>query len=268
MLASRFKNDDYRRGRVVRWLDAGANRVLAALGETVVRSRALRPVWRNGDVAPVAPPGQNPVLVIHGYGADVGSLAFLVRLLREDGFTAREIDLDTVHHRVEDLAWALGRRVETFRRVHEAERVDLIGHSLGGVLARYYIQMLGGHEHVDRVITIGSPHRDGTWAMHLTTALRWSGLYPFPREDSCAQQLMPRSAFYERLNGPEYRVENLQKVDFTSIYSHADSLIIPQRNAHLPGVRNIAFWRYGHVGLVMSPRVYRTVRERLLAPKR
>jgi pimeloyl-ACP methyl ester carboxylesterase len=38
-------------------------------------------------------------------------------------------------------------------------RVVFIGHSMGGLIARYYVDVLGGHEITRKVITLGTPHR-------------------------------------------------------------------------------------------------------------
>jgi pimeloyl-ACP methyl ester carboxylesterase len=49
------------------------------------------------------------------------------------------------------------------------QSIDLVGFSMGGLVARYYIQRLGGVERVRRFITMSSPHK-GTW----TAFLRWN----------------------------------------------------------------------------------------------
>ncbi len=38
-------------------------------------------------------------------------------------------------------------------------RVVFVGHSMGGLVARYYVDVLGGHEITRKVITLGTPHR-------------------------------------------------------------------------------------------------------------
>jgi pimeloyl-ACP methyl ester carboxylesterase len=42
------------------------------------------------------------------------------------------------------------------------ETVDIIAHSFGGLVARYYIQNLGGENRVRQLITMGTPHRGST----------------------------------------------------------------------------------------------------------
>ena len=44
-------------------------------------------------------------------------------------------------------------------------QVILIGHSMGGLVARYYVEALGGWKHCRALITIGSPHRGALGAL-------------------------------------------------------------------------------------------------------
>lgn len=37
-------------------------------------------------------------------------------------------------------------------------RVSLVGHSLGGLVARWYVEELGGASRVDRLVTLATPH--------------------------------------------------------------------------------------------------------------
>lgn len=49
----------------------------------------------------------------------------------------------------------LGKLIETLPR---EEPITLIGHSLGTLVSRYYIEKLGGKERVERAILMGGPH--------------------------------------------------------------------------------------------------------------
>lgn len=55
-------------------------------------------------------------------------------------------------------ATALAAHVEQLCADTGASRVDLVGHSLGGLIARYYVQCLGGNTRVDTVATVATPH--------------------------------------------------------------------------------------------------------------
>ena len=54
-------------------------------------------------------------------------------------------------------------------RVAEEDRVLIVAHSMGGLLARYYIEHLGGHRAVRHLITAGTPHRGAPLAYAILT---------------------------------------------------------------------------------------------------
>ena len=131
------------------------------------------------------------------------------------------------------------------RRHVRGGRIDLICHSLGGVIARVYIQELGGHRRVDRCITLGTPHR-GTYNSYWVPS-------------AVGRDLRPDSALLKRLVGSRKKSE---PVKFTSIVGGSDNIIIPRVFSadgedvmHVPDV--------GHLGLLFSPSVFRAIAKRL-----
>ena len=53
-------------------------------------------------------------------------------------------------------AQQLGQLIESLPR---SQPVILIGHSLGTMVSRYYIERLSGHKHIERAILMGGPHK-------------------------------------------------------------------------------------------------------------
>jgi hypothetical protein len=126
--------------------------------------------------------------------------------------------------------------------------------------------MLDGFTSCDRVITIGTPHSGGTWAIYGIEPLRVLGFFPRTSRGKSCDQLRPRSPLYEHLNGPVYRVENCDRVDFTNVWSVTDELVLPSLTARFTrATRERVFALKGHVQLVLSPTVLRYVRDVLLA---
>ena len=112
-------------------------------------------LWRSAKRTPRRPE-QRTVVLVHGYLANRGPLLPLAAYLRTRG-----------HKQI--LAYeyggapgieqaAIGLRDFLRQRVRGG-RIDLVCHSLGGVIARIYLQNLGGARRVDRCITLGTPHR-------------------------------------------------------------------------------------------------------------
>src|SRR5688572_1279705 len=106
-----------------------------------------------------------PVLLVHGYGHNRSGWFLLDRTLRAAGFTSVHTMNYVAFGRegVRELAGRLADRVEEVRRLTGADKVHVVGHSMGGVLLRYFVQELGGHRLVDTAVTIASPH-EGTFA--------------------------------------------------------------------------------------------------------
>jgi triacylglycerol lipase len=100
------------------------------------------------------------------------------------------------------------------------EPLDLLGFSIGGVIARSWIQLLGGHARTRRFISVGSPQQ-GT-----LTALPWPG-----RIFSGIADLRWGSALLERLNSD---LDRLQRIECHSFYSALDLAVLPGWRAVLP----------------------------------
>jgi triacylglycerol esterase/lipase EstA (alpha/beta hydrolase family) len=266
LLSYTFRRDEARRAHLIRRFDRGAVLLTKLLGDATLLARATLP-WEAR--RPKAHVDQNPLVTVHGFGCDVGSLAFLVRMLASDGWQVFPIELDTVRHYVETLAAKLARHVARVKRLTGARRVDLIGHSLGGLVIRYYVQMLSGYESCDRVITIGTPHSGGTLMSYAIKPLRALGYFPEASRGRSPDQLLPGSPLYEHLNGPTFRVENCDRVDFTNVWSLTDELVVPAWTARFArATREKVFVLKGHVGLVLSAAVVRYVADVLRAPPR
>jgi triacylglycerol lipase len=123
----------------------------------------------------------------------------LAARLAESGRVAHALDLGPIDGRLplESLAGQL----DTFARTQlSADSFDLIGFSMGGMIARYYVQRLGGIERVRRFLTLAAPHRGTVW----------SHLAPLPG----LRQMRPGSAFIKDLNQD---ADMLRRVDFVSI---------------------------------------------------
>ncbi|MEU2395891.1 hypothetical protein [Streptomyces sp. NPDC007369] len=101
-------------------------------------------------------------------------------------------------------------------------RVVFVCHSMGGLVARHYVERLGGHEVTRRLITLGTPHRGSLAALaHLVNGLRkgWGplgiDLTAFARSLPSLHQLTPDYACVTAPGGLAYArdLPNLPGVD-------------------------------------------------------
>lgn len=193
--------------------------------------------------------GVPPVLLVHGYGCNSGYWHFMSRALRRADISHYTIDLEPVFAGIDQFVPALHARIEEICRKTGQKKLIIVGHSMGGLVARAYLRDHGAAR-VARVITLGTPHR-GTGlarfgAGHNSRQMRWNGS---AAEGRCSAWL----ARLERCEDPAVRSL------FLSLYSHQDNIVSPQLSSCLPGALNIEFNGVGHVALGMHPSVLREV---------
>lgn len=103
---------------------------------------------------------RNPVVLVGGYGTGPDIWSVWRRSLVRDGF---DVHVFNVPGNALGDTWrdarALGGFVDEVRAATGAAKVDLIGYSKGGLIARTYTKLLGGGGNVNSVVTIASPNR-------------------------------------------------------------------------------------------------------------
>ena len=187
---------------------------------------------------------QRTVVMVHGLMGNHSNLLPLATYLRITG--ARVLNFNYASDKgVAGAALALQRYLREHVR---GGRVDLVCHSLGGLVARYYLQELAGARRVDQCVTLGTPHRGTYNAYWLPTRV--------------GRELRPDSPLMQQLELSRVKAE---RVRFTSIVAGSDTIVVPRVFADHEAVTH--FHDLGHVGLLLSPRVWRTVGEALRCGK-
>lgn len=193
-------------------------------------------------------PGARPVLLIHGFMGTRGSMYPLEKRLEEDGFVVFSFNLGVVNLRdIRTSAFRVKRKIESILAQTELEKIDIIGHSMGGLIGLYMIKKLGGDKHVRRFIMMGSPV-NGTWVA--LAGVAFLGLY-----SASTWQLLPRSRFLDELHqGPLP-----SGVEYHSI-SAARDWVCPPQATRLRGSKAHSI-NLGHSSLVISGEVYEHVQK-------
>ena len=180
---------------------------------------------------------QRSVVLVHGYLANRSTLLPLAAYLRLRG--VKQVLQFNYDSRAGVERGALGLRA--FLRQHvRGGRIDLVGHSLGGLVARVYVQELGGHRRVDRCVTLGTPHR-GTYNSYWL----WSRV---------GGELRPDSQLLARLEASR---SAMQGVKFLSLIAGSDNLVIPRVFASHE--QEAVIQDVGHVSMLFAPSVLRRV---------
>jgi len=210
-----------------------------------------------------AAPAKDPVIIVAGTLSPSFANEPLAARLRADGYQVWIYELPGLG--LGDIAQTsqpLGGLVDQVRAQTGAAKVDLIGHSQGGLVARYYVKSLGGSSKVDRVVSLGAPHY-GTYVANLVT---FFGFGTCAGVVAC-HQMSIGSSFLNSLNaGPDV----ISPVKYTNIYTAFDELVRPVTNATLKdGATNVKVqsqcWLrvVGHLGLIIDGTVYDGVRDAL-----
>ena len=96
---------------------------------------------------------------MHGIVDNHSIFTLLQRALRRRGFaTVSSYDYGLLTRDIPGAARQLGEAIEKLAANSGYERIHVIGHSLGGLIARYYVQRLGGDARVHTLVTLGTPH--------------------------------------------------------------------------------------------------------------
>lgn len=220
-------------------LKAGVVETIATLREVVLMPRDLGSV-----VPPAAAPSDDVVVFIHGIFASAGVWRPMKQALVER--TGAEVA--SFSHApgvgIDRIARSLARIVE---QIPVGRRVHLLGHSLGGIVARWYVQELGGHARVAQTISLGAPFA-GTEVAH-----------PFPF--LVGRELARTSPILERLRARAHEHD----VPHTSFVADDDLIVVPRSSAAFPRGDVIVMPRCGHNTLLFHRQSIANVVDRVQA---
>ncbi|MDT0381840.1 alpha/beta fold hydrolase [Streptomyces sp. DSM 42041] len=188
------------------------------------------------------------VVLVHGTGGNsVDNWLGLAPYLVNRGYCVFSLDygrLDGVPFfhglgPIEDSAGELSAYVDRVLAATGTDEVDIVGHSQGGMMPRYYLKFLGGADDVHTFVGI-APSNHGTTLLGLTKLL---DLFP-GLEDAIGgsapalTQQVAGSGFLQRLNDGG---DTVPGVEYTVIATRYDQVVTPYRTQFLegPNVRNI-----------------------------
>jgi triacylglycerol esterase/lipase EstA (alpha/beta hydrolase family) len=197
---------------------------------------------------------RRPVILLHGYMMNRTNWLWLGTTLARRGLGPLYGLSYYTPAGIARGAERLARFVEEIAAREGVDRVDIVAHSMGGLVARRYIETEGGASRVRRLVTIATPHRGTAWARAAVGNARNDLVPGLPSDADHAGVL------------------------YTSIWSRCDNLIIPPDSARLsPRARaehtgdggteldDVVFDDLGHLSLLVSPRVADAVATRLAA---
>jgi len=211
----------------------------------------------------IPPPGANdygctgtasrpPVILVHGtWEHQADNFQALSPFLRNNGLCVFTFNYGG---NVNDVFWGwksirgsaaeLGRFVDQVRSRTGAQKVDIVGHSQGGMMPRYYIKFLGGRQTVRKLVGL-SPSNHGTTFSGLAELGSRLGVLPaIARIQPAAIDQTIGSDFQRELatcpgGAPDADICAGDPVQYTVIQVRGDQVVTPYTNAFLQGATNI-----------------------------
>jgi triacylglycerol esterase/lipase EstA (alpha/beta hydrolase family) len=210
----------------------GEARALAQQAELIARG-----LWRG----PRAIQGERVAVFVHGFLA-AGPVFDPLRAHVGDRCGVATLDFTYGPFLAFD---EIARRFDRYLREHvpPGVRISLVGHSLGGLVARWWVQELGGAADVDRIVTMATPHAG-------TRSARF-GFGPL------ARALVPESEVIARLAAGRHRASG---IPHTTIVAGRDRMVTPPASAaQLDDATVIWFDELGHNAMLYDARVHDAV---------
>lgn len=202
----------------------------------------LRPFgWAQPKLPTTESSARPPIILLHGLFQNRSCLFWLQYRLRAAGYQ-QVISINTPPWRdMETLTESLTKTVDELRIKLKVEKVVLIGHSMGGMIARNYVQNRGGAAYTQGMITLGAPHHGSKLAPFALSAM--------------GKTLLPGSAFLRQFNSVTWPNET----QAVSIYTRYDNVVLPAESGKMDGAQSIELDGMGHTSLLFHPRSLQAV---------
>jgi pimeloyl-ACP methyl ester carboxylesterase len=198
---------------------------------------------------------KHPILLVHGIVHNPSAFFKLRRRMDEAAWqNVFTVNYVTRHGSLYKMVEQLSKRVDQILEQTKSKQIDIIAHSLGGIIARLYLTGIGKGK-VKNLVTLGTPHQG--------TQLSWflQGVYP----GTLSHDLMSGSYFLKDL--AERKIPSSSKL--TSFYTPHDILVWPKGNCLAVGfpkksITNVEIPDVGHMGLLYLDRVIKQVMQTLV----
>jgi triacylglycerol lipase len=204
------------------------------------------------------PHGLEPVLLVPGFMAGDATLAGMAGMLRRSGYRTYRSHIHVNVGCTREAADRLERRLESIA-IRRGRKVSIVGHSLGGMLARGLAARRPDLVH--GIVSMGSPilapgavHGVLAWDAEMLTRLARAGFRGLMSED-CVAGSCARASFEESQAPLD------QSIGFTAVYSRRDG-IVDWRACLDPAAQAVEVTT-SHLGMAFDPVVFDVVRAAL-----
>jgi triacylglycerol esterase/lipase EstA (alpha/beta hydrolase family) len=204
--------------------------------------------------APDPLPAPRPVLLITGVTIKAKFFDPIVARLTRDGFQPIVWEPPALlSGSLFEAANDLSKVIDQARADAGVDKIDILAECTGGLITRYYLESMGGAEHVSHFVTFVSPENGIPVLRWIAPFVGWPALH----------DLTPGSAFLNAVHG----VPLPSGVPATSIYTCTDEYIQPYTTSIIEGATNIGLCDHGFVGHFQTfydPQIYLVMHDALI----
>ncbi|MQY02813.1 esterase/lipase family protein [Actinomadura macrotermitis] len=188
-----------------------------------------------------------PVVFVHGFSGSASNWTTAIASFRSAGYSSDELYAFQYNWAASNKTSAaqLATYVDQVRARTGSDKVDIVNHSMGGLVTRWYVSELGGDARVRHVASLAG-------ANHGTTAAGACLIYA-----SCVEML-PGSAFIGQLTAAGD--ETPGTAGYATWYSPCDGVINPYTSTRLSGATNNYLACENHLTFLTDPVVLTAVR--------
>ena len=197
---------------------------------------------------PAQAASHDPIIFVHGLSGSASGWDDWVADFEADGYSSSELfawSYDWTQSNV-TTASQLATEVKSVLAQTGASKVDIVGHSMGTLSARYFLKNLSGTSYVDHFVSVAGVNH-GT---SIASLCGW--LYT-----SC-KEMQTGSSFLTALNSGD---ETPGSVSYAAYWSDCDEAINPDTSAELSGATNVDVGCISHTDMNNDHGVYEQVHD-------
>jgi len=207
-----------------------------------------RLVSRVEDVQQLPDDGFRPVIFAHGWGCHPAHFAgfrqYFGLMGRTRSYAVDFTDLETLDEMAVRLREFVAQVVSRNELPDDAQ-VDIVGFSMGGLVARLALQDGETRARVANLVTLATPHSGTYLARFAATPV--------------TLDLRPGSPAMQRLKEAQQAEDDPDGPRVVALWSAGDTVVVPAEGAQLEGAENIELEEFTHFGFLMHPRAWETV---------
>jgi triacylglycerol esterase/lipase EstA (alpha/beta hydrolase family) len=216
------------------------------IAQTPLLAAATIGSWRER-IDPGVPDGHPPLLFVHGLGGNRNNFLPMAAYLRLHGRKRAYRIHFTSGLPIPEMAAELARFIRTVKKATGEKQVDIVAHSMGGVISRLAIMDHRLRTSVRTLVTLGSPHH-GTHPARYANTPKTRDLRP----DSELMQRLAKAPWPKGVRG-------------VTFWSRGDVFILPAESAKVEGTEQVDVSPFTHYSYLIDPRSWIAVADALRA---